>query len=671
MAQRPIVRILREPARLGRKKGRRPHFPRAISSDDQAKRHNHKFDAIENGIARILGGADLKDSPAEVAPDRALVFEVIGPVSTVAKLIEAARSAGIDWLGEDYNLSDDDDNDEGEGDDAGESAGQGEEQPDDAQSMLYVTMPTLKGLQKVVSLWKRFSKGEEKPPGADGEWWALFKYLSDVRPWSAKDRVDPFMDAYVERMLRDRPNDPVKVEIDLWYRSDPDLRAQAGTYLEALMKNVDGKILDFATIEPIHYQAALVEISAAQALMLRQIEGPIADADRVMKVRPQSLYRPDGERTDEKDPPTGDPAGDANPSRPAVAALLDGYPVQNHVMLAGRLDIQEVDIAANTVPVVRRKHGTSMASLIVHGDLGEPEDPINRPLTVVPVLAAPQNLNYESTPPDKLPMAMVYRAVTALMEGIDGKPAQGEGIVVINHSVCDSEAPYAQRPTYWAKLLDYLSHEYRLLFVVSAGNSNEPFAIDDYDEVADFNNADPVQRQIAILSSVEKAKGKRAILSPAETMNGLTVGAAHGDSAGPCPPGLVDPYNPVSGVTNLASSFGLGINRAIKPDLIELGGRQLIRVNKDDEGLYASAHEHHSVGQLTAIPRSFGSCRRQTRAGDRDKQCRGAHHPSGNWDRRYRRRPLRPKQRKLGRQSDPRRRPQGAARPWVRMGANR
>jgi hypothetical protein len=197
--------------------------------------------------------------------------------------------------------------------------------------------------------------------------------------------------------------------------------------------------------------------------------------------------------------------------------------------------------------------------------------------------------------------------VTALMEGIDGKPAQGEGIVVINHSVCDSEAPYAQRPTYWAKLLDYLAHEYRLLFVVSAGNSNEPFAIDAYDEVADFNDADPDERQIAILSSVEKAKGMRAILSPAETMNGLTVGAVHGhDSAGTCPPGLIEPYDPVSGVTNLASSLGLGINRAIKPDLIEIGGRQIIRVSKDADGLYAFADEHHSIGQLTAIPDPSG-----------------------------------------------------------------
>jgi hypothetical protein len=410
MAQRPIVRILREsePARQGRTKGRKARFPRAISSADQATRHDHKFDGIENGIAQILGGADLKDSPAAVAPDRALVFEVIGPVSTVSKLVEAASGAGIDWLGEDYDLSEDE-SVEDDGDDEGENAGQGADEPDYTLSMLYVTMPTLKGLQKVVSLWKRFTRGEVKPRDADGEWWALFKYLSDVRPWSAKDRVDPFINDYVERMLRDHPGDPVKVEIDLWYRSDSELRAQARTYLEALMKAVDGKVLDFATIEPIHYQAALVEISAAEALRLGQTEGPIANADRVMKVRPQSLYRPDDQRTEDKDPPTGNPDSNASPSRPAVAALFDGYPMQNHVMLAGRLDIQEVDIGAITVPVTRRKHGTSMASLIVHGDLGEPQAPIDRLLTVVPILAAPQNLNFETTPPDKLPMAMVYR----------------------------------------------------------------------------------------------------------------------------------------------------------------------------------------------------------------------------------------------------------------------
>lgn len=601
MAQRPIVRILREPDARARIKGQRARFPKGISSADQARSHNGKFERIESSIGRVLAGADLKNSPAEVAPDRALVFEVIGPLSTVTKFIQAARETGFDWLGEDYDLTQHEDEDD-EGNVAAADDGEG---VDADQSVLYVTMPSINGLQKIVALWKRFTGREPKPSGPDGEWWDLFKYLSDVRPWSAKDRVDPALDRYVERMVRQQPDKPIRLELDLWYRSDPKLRANAQTYVEALLKVIDGKLLDFATIEPIHYQAALVEIPIAQAEMLSSVAGPIAEADGVMRVRPQSFYEAttmDGDVTLSSD----EIAGAVARHKPAVAALLDGYPVENHVHLSGRLDVQEVDVAAASVPVARRRHGTSMASLIVHGDLGLPGGAIDRPLKVVPILAAPQNMTVECTPPGVLPIKMVYRAVTALMEGIDGKSAQGEGVVIINHSICDREAPYARKPTYWAKLLDYLSHEYRLLFVVSAGNCYEPFAVDTYADVAAFQNADPIERQVAILRCVENAKGKRVILSPAESMNSLTVGAVHDDQAGACPPGLAEPYDKVSGVPNLSSSVGLGINRAIKPDLVEAGGRQLVRVNLKNGAMSAWAFEHQDVGQLAAVPDPAG-----------------------------------------------------------------
>jgi hypothetical protein len=197
---------------------------------------------------------------------------------------------------------------------------------------------------------------------------------------------------------------------------------------------------------------------------------------------------------------------------------------------------------------------------------------------------------------------MVYRAVTALKAGIDGKAPQGEDIVIINHSICDREAPFAQRPSYWAKLLDYLSYVHRLLFVVSAGNSNAPFAVDTYREGDAFAEAAPIERQIALLRCVEKAKGRRVILSPAESMNSLTVGAVHGDGSGDCPDGVIEPYDPVSGVTNLTSCVGLGINRAIKPDMVEMGGRQLVRTGVDAGVLSAWAFEHPDIGQLTAVP---------------------------------------------------------------------
>ena len=89
----------------------------------------------------------MSTRPSEASPDRALVFEVIGPV---ANFINAARAAGLEWLAEaqDDGLSDDEDLDEEAADD--------EEVSPSAETLLYVTMPTMGGLQRVLALWKRF-----------------------------------------------------------------------------------------------------------------------------------------------------------------------------------------------------------------------------------------------------------------------------------------------------------------------------------------------------------------------------------------------------------------------------------------------------------------------------------------------------------------------------------
>lgn len=507
----------------------------------------------------------------------------------MAKFIDAARHAGLEWMGEDYGyLSADEDEDSEELE--AEAGG---------QTPLYVTMPTLAGLRKVISYWQRYANGEARS-AETSVWWALFGYLKDVRPWSAKDRVDPTVAPYLERVLERAPNQPVKLELDLWYRGDPDLRSAAQDYVIALMETLKGQVLDFALIEPIAYQAALVELPVAQVRRLIGFEGPLAQADAVMRVRPQSLYQSENEEVPEVAHPLPG-APNVPDDRPAVAALLDGYPIGNHSLLQNRLDIHEVDVTARTVPVHRRFHGTSMASLILHGDLHHQEAPLDRTLAVVPILAAPQGFNTECTPPNKLPLALVYRAVTALMEGLDGDDPFAPEVVLINHSICDREAPFARRPSYWAKLLDFLSHKYQILFVVSAGNSREPFVVDTYADCDAFVGADETERQIVLLRSVERAKGRRVMLSPAESLNALTVGAVHADGSSGCPVGETDPFANI-GVANLGSTVGLGVNRAIKPDLVQDGGRQLVLTETDNGVVSAWAREHPDVGQLCAAP---------------------------------------------------------------------
>ena len=79
----------------------------------------------------------------------------------------------------------------------------------------------------------------------------------------------------------------------------------------------------------------------------------------------------------------------------------------------------------------------------------------------------------------------------------------------------------------------------------------------------------------------------------------------HADGSGKCPPGHVDPLNEI-GVTNLGSRTGLGINRAIKPDVIEAGGRQFAASAHDASGVSVRANETGDVGQLAAAPDILG-----------------------------------------------------------------
>jgi hypothetical protein len=504
--------------------------------------------------------------------------------------MEAARAVGLEWLGEEIG---------GEADEEEDKAVAEDEDPN---TPLYVTMPTLAGLQKVLSLWRRYVSGEARPK-TDGVWWKIFGYLRDVRPWSARDRVEPSVAPFIVRMRKKNPQQPIRLELDLWFRADAELRASAETYIREMMGLVGGKVLDFLTVEPIHYQAALIELPVEQAIMLGDLGGPLADADRVMRVRPQSLFAAEPAQVD--DAARSPSSATQTPTGLPIAALLDGYPVYDHAKLAGRVIVKESEVQSADVPAARRFHGTAMASLIVGGDLGDTDaQPLSRPIVSVPVLTAPPGLSDECTPLDKLPIGVMLRAVESLIAD-RGVGVDGRRIVVINHSICDREAPFSRRASPWAKLLDHLAHVHTLLFVVSAGNCHEAFPLDTYEDCSEFEAADPVQRQIVLLRGVERSKGARVILSPAESINAITVGAIHEDASQGCPDGHIDPFSPV-GVANLGSTLGFGWNRGLKPDLVEQGGRQLVRTLTENGVVSAYAVQHPDVGQLTAMPDPTG-----------------------------------------------------------------
>jgi hypothetical protein len=476
-------------------------------------------------------------------------------------------------------------------------------------------MPTEASLQGMLARWKRYSAGEPRPTkeedGVLRQWWDLFGYLEEVRGWTPQDRVDPNVAAFARRERQRRVDGRVAIELNAWFRGAASARAAAEDELYDLVEGLGGAVLDTVVIEEIQYHGFLIELPGDAAERLGNYEGPLATAQTVQKARPQSIARV--RLPDEPEEPTAAEGPESPlPEGEPLVALLDGYPVAAHELLRDRLDIEEVDVSASDAPVDQRYHGTSMASLIVHGDLHYDEPALARPLKVVPVMVCPDDDGVEITPPEMLPIGVVYRAVIALVEGLDGGDPLAPQVVVINHSLCDAEGLLRSNASDWARLLDHLSVKHRLLFVVSAGNITTPLRISEFDTAAEFRAADPLEQSAAVLNSLERAKATRGLLNPAESMNALTVGAVHIDGFGSTPAGHFDPF-PGLGMTNHCSALGFGLRKSVKPDLIEAGGRQLVSIAEDDDGVFGYVVDTGIAGQLSASPDPYGGSSSGTR----------------------------------------------------------
>jgi hypothetical protein len=160
-----------------------------------------------------------------------------------------------------------------------------------------------------------------------------------------------------------------------------------------------------------------------------------------------------------------------------------------------------------------------------------------------------------------------------MFEGVADVPAQAPDVKVVNLSIGDRERPFIHTPSPWARLLDWLSWKYRVLFCVSAGNNGD--SIDIGMSYADFSALTDIQKMQATITAVSKTLSSRRLLSPAESLNAVTVGALHGDDSGAYPDIRRTDLMPGESMFSPATRLGHGFRRAIKPEILFPGGRQL------------------------------------------------------------------------------------------------
>ncbi|MDJ0396210.1 S8 family serine peptidase [Rhodococcus sp. G-MC3] len=115
---------------------------------------------------------------------------------------------------------------------------------------------------------------------------------------------------------------------------------------------------------------------------------------------------------------------------------------------------------------------------------------------------------------------------------------------------------------------------YGVVVVVSAGNHRSLLVPSGVDTLTALNGA---KRADAVNAVVAETTPRRSLLSPAESMNALTVGALNADEAGPVNLGYR--FDPADGelIVNPMSAVGAGNRRSVKPDLLAPGGRALFR----------------------------------------------------------------------------------------------
>jgi hypothetical protein len=258
--------------------------------------------------------------------------------------------------------------------------------------------------------------------------------------------------------------------------------------------------------------------------------------------------------------------------------LLDGLPLQNHPLLSGRLTVDDPDGWESAYEAKDRIHGTSMASLLLYGELDGPREPLGKPIYCRPIMrpdpADVRSPRWESTPDDVLLIDLVHRAVRRMFDGEGSAPATASTVKIINLSVGDSFRPFDSELSPWARLLDWLSYKYQVLFIVSAGNVAPNLALSTPRDTL-FGMSSLERRNLALSALMEESMSRR-LLTPAESLNAISVGAVHTDSS---------TFVQASGRYDLFADRGIspyscighGFRRSVKPDIVMPGGRALHR----------------------------------------------------------------------------------------------
>ncbi|MCL2325727.1 MAG: S8 family peptidase [Proteobacteria bacterium] len=551
--------------------GSQPHVP---THEKQVQRLSAQLTALQEEIAHYKASCSM----AGFEPETVLVIEIAGSVD---KFRQAVEAIGLEWLGE--RDIDDIKPDE----DFYERNDKGKRTDKPVKGRMFLSLGSEAGMREMLKLWKQW-KIEQTLPHGKTKWRDVFNHTRIIRRWGIEEtlRETGMIDRWRDVIDPIKPEETVRFQIELFYRKTPEKRTQSEQTITDLLRKADGRVLGSISIPEIDFHAVKAELPAGCIRkLMSDLDSEARDTDiQLFKFHGVMYFRPTGQSL----AATEDGEGvdrqfieeAVNLNLPPIAAILDGAPNLQHKALKGRLSFDDPDNLSAQYQPGERKHGTAMASLVVHGEMANGQsDPLPRQVHMQPIMqpdpqSDPKNC-VEHIPDEIFFEDRVMRAVRRMFEGEGRVPAQAPDICIVNLSIGDPDRPFVHSPSPWARLIDWLSWKYRVLFCVSAGNYEGDIDIglskQNYLALND-------QKKVELgLKCIQAQLSGRRILSPAESINAITVGAMHADSSGNYTQGQRTDILPNAPLFSPISRLGHGFRRSVKPEILFPAGRQLYK----------------------------------------------------------------------------------------------
>lgn len=542
----------------------------------------------------------LQGNAHGLQPEKALVIETIGSIEKFINSI--SKIDGLEWLGE-FELDDI----------YPEFGFEDEEDPEkQLKGQLFLIMTDQRALEEIQNLFDSWKENPNvKFPRGLAPLKQAFTHLHTIRPWDAEDRIRD-TGLFTNWQLRmQQGQDTVPFELELWFRRNADRRQQAFTHLQEILSDFGGEVVQQTVIPEISYHGLLGTLPIHRVPEIMGLEDVrLLKCEEIMYLRPigQCTLTNLDDFTDTGDIEEDD--GQNLPQGKPKVGLLDGLPLARHKLLDGRIIIDDPDDFANDYQAVERLHGTTMASLICHGDLNENGPSISRPIYVRPILKPKRGFDglfWESIPEEVLPVDIIHRAVRRMFEVEAGEPPSADSVRVVNLSVCDLSRPFNRSMSAWARLIDWLSWKYNILFIISAGNHTHDIELQIPKD--EFGTITDEVKERAIIEAIAADTRHRRLLAPAESLNALTLGASHSDASTGDPYSLlINPFKHTD-IPSTISAHGPGYRRVIKPDLLFPGGRQFLTEklgNNSKNAVLQTTRFTRPPGQLVASPGASG-----------------------------------------------------------------